>query len=365
MPAQPTARVPFRSVVARISTLVVVVAVVATGCASGHTDARALPSTGRPSTGATGATPTSGTTATIPRPPARSRGCSVPGPVPVKGQMTEVSLTSSGLVRTSKRWVPSSYSNNQAMPLVIDLHGFIEGPDLHAKLTRLDEQAQRHGFVDLTPKGTGALVYWNAGPTPNGPRDIAFVADLITATGNELCIDLRRVYVDGFSNGAMMASLVACRLADRVAAIATVSGLMSPRNCHPARAIPILAIHGTADPLIAYDQGKPGPGPASAALPFDVVTKPNFDAVNFLPIPQAAREWAHRDHCPTPPSVVTISGTVTLTTYKACRDGVTIALYTIRGGGHTWPTGSAAGGPATTSLNTSEVLAKFFAQYHL
>ena len=52
------------------------------------------------------------------------------------------------------------------------------------------------------------------------------------------------------SNGGYMSFLLACQLSDRIAAIASVTGSMTPQTynlCNPQRPIPVLQIHGTND----------------------------------------------------------------------------------------------------------------------
>ena len=57
------------------------------------------------------------------------------------------------------------------------------------------------------------------------------------------------------SNGGFMSYQLACQLSDKIAAIASVTGSMSPATynaCNPQHPTPILEIHGTADGTVAY-----------------------------------------------------------------------------------------------------------------
>jgi poly(3-hydroxybutyrate) depolymerase len=51
----------------------------------------------------------------------------------------------------------------------------------------------------------------------------------------------------GFSAGGGVVALMACDLAGRVASVALLSGALytEPGECRPARAVPVLAVHGT------------------------------------------------------------------------------------------------------------------------
>lgn len=142
--------------------------------------------------------------------------------------------------------MPASYDGSPT-PLVVDLHGHLSGAQMQTRISGLGTLADSAGFVLATPQGNGDMPYWNATPEPSLPDGVRSVSDVIHEVSSTVCIDQARVYVDGFSNGAFLASLIACRLADQVAAVATVSGLLYPAGCAPSRPVPILAIHGTAD----------------------------------------------------------------------------------------------------------------------
>jgi polyhydroxybutyrate depolymerase len=85
---------------------------------------------------------------------------------------------------------------------------------------------------------------------PDDTRDTAFVTAILDAVEQERCVDRRRIYATGFSNGGFFSNLLGCRLADRLAAVAAVSGARPLDACRPAAPIPILFFHGTADPIV-------------------------------------------------------------------------------------------------------------------
>ena len=89
--------------------------------------------------------------------------------------------------------------------------------------------------------------------TIDGNRDVAFTRALLDELERRYCIDTARVFVTGFSNGAFFSSLLGCTLADRIAAVAPVSGGPVPAGCAPARGVPILIQHGRLDPLIPVE----------------------------------------------------------------------------------------------------------------
>jgi hypothetical protein len=81
-------------------------------------------------------------------------------------------------------------------------------------------------------------------------RDLLFVTAMLDRLEAEYCIDRNRVFATGFSNGAYFSHLLGCVMADRIAAIAPVSGGKRPAPCAPARPVPALIFHGRQDDII-------------------------------------------------------------------------------------------------------------------
>ena len=110
-----------------------------------------------------------------------------------------------------------------------------------------------------------------------------------------------------------MVDRLGCRLADRLAAIAIVSGAYLLWNdCQPSRPLPVLAFHGTGDEIVPYE----GEG---RVLP---------------PVRTWAEAWASRDGCRAGPETIHREGAVTGERRSACADSAEVWLYTIEGGGH-------------------------------
>jgi len=276
-------------------------------------------------------------------------------------------LVSSGVKRTYLRMVPLSYRTGRPMPLVIDLHGYLEGAVIHVQMSGLAAFGARHGFIDLTPQGTGTDVFWNASGTSKAPNDVQFIRDLIDTTSADLCVDRNRIYVTGLSLGAFMTSLVGCRLASEVAAIAPVAGLRWPAGCRPARPVPIVAFHGTADPILSYAGGY---GTGAAALPVNQQAKVVLAGTPWGPVRDSLHEWAAFERCTrTVRSKVTRS--VSLLSYQRCAGGSVVELYSIAGGGHAWP-GSAFSakisqfvGHTTFEISADRLIWQFFQAHPL
>ena len=290
-------------------------------------------------------------------------GCAAAAPAPAGTERVE--LSSGGEERWYDRVVPSGYEGSPR-PLVIDLHGYLSGAETQAAISGFGALAEREGFVLATPQGNSDLPYWNATPEPDLPDDVGFVADVIDDVSATVCIDPDRVYVDGFSNGAFLASLVACELSDRVAAVAAVAGLLVPDGCEPDGPVPVLAIHGTDDQYVPVDGG---PGPALADLDWSVDSRHAFDGLAFADVAETAATWAELDGCDPAPTRTDVSAAVASEAYGDCAGGAAVDLYVVDGGGHTWPSSAfshasaAILGPTTDDIDATELIWSFFEEH--
>lgn len=352
--------------------LVVLAALVAAGCSGddGADDgaSAAAAQSSAPSDAATTAEPAT-TTAVDPAdlPPHRSDGCEN-GLAQVIGESTAETITSSGIERTYHRLVPAGYDATTPLPLVLDLHGYMEGADVHRAHTALETFAGKKSFVVLTPQGVGEIPYWNVLEHDDLTDDVGLMGDLIDTTTAAVCIDERRVYVTGLSMGAFMTSLLGCRLADEVAAIAPVAGLHFPADCAPVRPVPVIAFHGTADEIVTYD-GSAGAG--EETLTFNDETMSAFSGFEMQPVPDALAGWAGAEGCADEPSGEKVSASVTLVAYDGCDGGSTVEVYRVEGGGHSWPGSEFSAaivgivGPTTMEIDANELMWDFFMAHPL
>ncbi len=89
----------------------------------------------------------------------------------------------------------------------------------------------------------------------NQVDDEGFIRAVVSRMRGDACIDARRVYVTGLSNGGAMSHLLACRAADVFAASAPVSMGNGTMPCQPSRPISVVMFRGTTDLLVPYDGG--------------------------------------------------------------------------------------------------------------
>lgn len=268
-----------------------------------------------------------------------------PPPPPIQQRQ----LTVDGQVRTYRLFIPVSAHRDRPSPLVVVLHGVGNNPEAMAGLTEFDRQAQAAGFVAAYPEGIA--LSWNAGfccaaAFVQGVDDIGFLNRLLDQLEAEGGIDPDRVFVVGVSAGAMMAYRFACESGERVRAVGSVAGAMLLEECRPARAVSVIEIHGTDDPLVPYRGGHVQPPAAQASTP----VPPTLTVVGH---------WASLDGCPETPATRT-HGPVTRTTWTGCRNGAMVGLVSIEGGGHTWFAPSL--GPANGAVDATRAIWDFFSE---
>lgn len=249
-------------------------------------------------------------------------------------------LESGGVARHYDVHVPPSYDGQKRMPVVFYFHPLLTDKDyLQGVGTR--ELADAEGFIAVYPEGINTS--WNAG-TCCGPSngaggetaidDVGFVRALVGAVNHDACIDRQRIYATGFSNGGFLSHRLACEADDLFAAVAPVSSVngIAAEACHPGRAVPVLAMNGTADKLVPYGGGVPDASdPVLAGIVGKVV-----NGSGFAPVDQSFHEWAQRDGCTDAPAVSFTQGGATCLTHSACEDGVEVTQCTLTGAGHCW-----------------------------
>jgi polyhydroxybutyrate depolymerase len=280
---------------------------------------------------------------------------SVPAAAPPALAGEPRTLQAGGVTRRYFLYLPSTWHRGRPAPLVLVFHGGggrASGIAPHTGFSRL---AEREGFVVAYPQGLNGR--WNDGRGYAATHDdVGFVRALLDTLERELAIDPRRVYATGISNGAMFAYRLACDLPGTFAAVAPVAGAM-PADLAPACAhtqpVSVLAFQGTADPLMPYFGG-------------GVARRPG----RVLSAERSIAFWATTSGCAAAPVTtdepdrMTDGTQVRRTAYGTCREGRAVELYTIEGGGHTWPGGPPVGGSVgrvTREIDATAVIWAFFA----
>jgi polyhydroxybutyrate depolymerase len=233
--------------------------------------------------------------------------------------------------------VPASYRSGTAMPVVVLFHGGQGSATTIANITGKDTFsifADRAGFIAIYPNSVSGT--WDDGrdTVTVATNDVAFVDALLDEVAKDYHVDTKRVYATGISNGGMMTHRLACDLTKRFAAVATVAANMPvslSTKCSPSRAMPIAMLSGDSDPLMPY---------AGGSIPSGI-------SGNVLSVVDTVKFWSNKNGLVATAKTSSLTdadttdGTTTmLLEYGAAGSSNDIALYSIRGGGHTWPSGT-------------------------
>lgn len=250
--------------------------------------------------------------------------------------VSEQRLTSDGRERSYRLYVPPGYDGRTALPLVLDLHGSGGTADRQAATSRFEALAEREGVLVATLQAVAEGNRWNVPIQSERPDDVRYVSDVIDDVAKRACTDERRVYATGFSGGARMSSLLACKLSNRVAAIAPMAGLRWPGQCR-GRAVPVLTFHGLADPQNTYDGHV-----ASRAGEWDES------------VPEALAGWAKHNGCDGDAILDDPPGPLSTLSYKGC--DAEVRLVRVDGLVHTW---------ARNEVDATAEMWRFFSGKHL
>ena len=168
-------------------------------------------------------------------------------------------------------------------PLVVMLHGCQQTAPDFAAATRMNQLAERKGFAVLYPQQSAAADshgcwHWYKRATQQGLGDVRLIAEMIAYVQRKHGFDESRTYVAGLSAGAALATIVAVRYPEMIAAVglhsAPVFGTTdSPMSAYRAMqhgailahsetahalvkaqpqfpGMPVILIHGERDPVV-------------------------------------------------------------------------------------------------------------------
>lgn len=252
---------------------------------------------------------------------------------------------------------PSSWAGQTGLPVVFNLHPYdwtaIQTRD-YLKMHLLGDSV---GFITIYPSASD-LTHWNSGisdnpswVTPNSD-DVGFISKIIDSLIVRYSIDTARIYSCGYSNGGFMSLKLAGLLGNRIAAIASVSGILSngtAMSFKTTKPVPALFIHGTSDSEVPYNGGKTG----------------------WYSVDQTIEFFRNKNLCLLPaetlyvPNVnLTDQSTVEKFTYRSSTNSSNIILFKVIGGRHVWPDAPPLGSvPINRDINASREIWNFFKLY--
>lgn len=160
--------------------------------------------------------------------------------------------------------LPTSYTRETPIPLLINLHGYTGDSQSQSTYTFLQSAAETRGVAYVAPEGlkdSAGSRFWNASSAccnfgGSKVSDVDYLNSLIEEISSKVSIDQSRIYLFGHSNGHFMSYKFACSTKGIVAAIAGLAGAMDsdPKACGK-EPMNVLHIHGTNDATISFEGG--------------------------------------------------------------------------------------------------------------
>jgi len=258
-----------------------------------------------------------------------------------------ITFNHKGSSRTCIVHLPPSYNASNTYPVVFLLHGAGINGLLQQAYSGMDAVADTAGFIVAYPDAISGM--WDVVFSNSPIDDAGFISILLDSLIGRYNIDTTRVYSCGMSMGGFMTYRLGCELADRLAAIASVTGPSTDSVlilCSNSRIIPVMQIHGTADGTVPYEG----------------------DSL-FNHIDSTIAFFVNKNGCGAPvvydfPDINTSDG-CTVTSYYYCMDGdsAEVLFYKVFGGEHTWPGATTPIGVTNQDINGSAEIWKFFRKH--
>jgi len=243
-----------------------------------------------------------------------------------------------------KLYVPARLRGRRRSLLVM-LHGCGQNPEDFATGTRMNAQADEHGFLVAYPAqsaAANAFTCWNWFRGKDQARETgepALIAGITRAVALEHAVDAAHTYIAGLSAGGAMAVVLGATYPDIFSAIGVHSGLPY-RAAHDASSA-MAAMRGRTSQLDSTVKH------AIPTIVFHGDRDTTVDLGNGSAIVDQAVSNAERDLGPL--RKVVLEGTsgdgraYTETRYRASRSASFIEYWVLHGAGHAWSGGFSEG----------------------
>ncbi len=265
------------------------------------------------------------------------------------GSTTDVAVDFGGAARRYLLHVPAGWDGASALPLVLNFHGYTYSADQQPDYTGMTPVADANGFAVAYPDGTGNS--WNGGACCGSAAganldDVGFARAVVADASSKICVDARRVYATGMSNGGFLSHRLACQAADVFAAVAPVAGVLGidAGECTPSRPVPVMHFHGTSDLVVPYG-GNP--------------------LLRYVSVADTVDGWAKRNGCTDAPTTTFTNGNAKCESRFACSGGAEVTLCTIQGMGHCWPGRTSCLFSGSTDISATDAMWPFFQKHAL
>jgi polyhydroxybutyrate depolymerase len=275
-----------------------------------------------------------------------SSGSSCPGTL--KAGNSNETITSGGKSRTFIVHLPTGYTGTSPLPVIFDFHPLGGTGQSQMQASGWGTKCDSVGCIAVFPNSGPSDNSWNVGYCCSNSQsqqfdDVQFTRDMIKWLEANTCVDSKRIYASGCSNGGGMSYMLACKAADVIAAVAPVdfrcitgtqpanASSLTPTNntactCMLPRPISVTSFdEGQDNSIVPYNGGKTvvaadcPPGGSCAAFNFPSAT------VNF-------GTWANFDMCTGTPT--TDPNNSICQTYMSCAGNTEVTLCTAPSGNH-------------------------------
>lgn len=236
--------------------------------------------------------------------------------------------------------IPTGYNGTKPVPLVIDFHPLGGTGSQWEGASGWKSKADSVGFVVAYPNSYNSNNSWNVGmccqdAQQNQIDDVAFTKGMIEQIKGIACIDPKRIYATGCSNGGGMTYKVACDMADVIAAAAPVdfrcvyggtTSSPSCEGCKPARPISITHFDNTGDTsLVPYKGGL-------TSFPADCPPGGQCTGMGFPSAEDNFKTWQGLDGCTGTTSALTSNSACQ--TNMSCQGSAQMTMCVQQGGSH-------------------------------
>ena len=257
-------------------------------------------------------------------------------------------------------YVPSSYDATTQVPLLFNFHG---GGGTSSGFINYENDmrpiADTANFIAVYPQAavdpTDGSNSW-LHKTPTTHNDVNLIEAIIDTLSNDYNIDNDRVYACGYSEGGLFSYELGCRLNNRIASFASVSGSMLTESyrlnngfgsCSPIHPTAVLLIPGTSDGSFhsMYNGFQP----------------------YYLSVNEITTYWANHNNTAINPTVTAVpnsntsdGSTVEKRIWENGDNCVAVQELKVINGEHDWP-----GSSGNMDINASQEIWKFVSKYDI
>ena len=256
-------------------------------------------------------------------------------------------------------YIPSSYDGSTKVPVMFNFHGGGGTSSGFIFTNDMRPIADTANFLAIYPQAavdpTDGSNSW-LHKTPTTHNDVNFIEAIIDTLSNDYNIDNDRVYACGYSEGGLFSYELGCRLNNRIASFASVSGSMLTESyrlnngfgsCSPIHPTAVLLIPGTSDGSFhsMYNGFQP----------------------YYLSVNEITTYWANHNNTAINPTVTAVpnsntsdGSTVEKRIWENGDNCVSVQELKVINGGHDWP-----GSFGNMDINASQEIWKFVSKYDI